>query len=400
MDRAKNAIKCPTCLDDVTPEWLLSVMTKALDKSTIKVANLRPFVEGTGVLSSVFKADIIDKGEKGEEVVLKLFIKTALQFGLGSQYDSFIRNTSPDIAEVKAYKEDFAKMIQFEEEHIGSSEVAKIIPKVYACDYNETEDDTERGFYLIMEDITVDGFVPVMRRTGLTLDQFRVVLPSIARIHAVSYAYGLKNQVVHDRVQRRMPYHGFLEDPDSVTMTANFIKKAMVDFANHKTGQHVVPFLDKLSKDFVTPMKKVFDIGEDNRFLSHGDFGANNVFMNKDDNSCKIFDWQFISAQAPFVDFIECIVQSADPANVEAWWSQLLDIYMETIRSTCDQFDVAMPFTKNEFEKECKTRGYFFVFCAVLFGYDPICRDPVIFERFVWYTGKAVEHSPHFFNAN
>ena len=110
-------------------------------------------------------------------------------------------------------------------------------------------------------------------------------LKAVAHIHALSYAYGIKNQVDWQK-----------ECPGNF---ANFIKDEVLDaaavsnfdlFKENMEKNNAVPELieavDKLAEDYKNIFANFTEV-EDSRFLVHGDYWSNNVMFGE--NNCKLF---------------------------------------------------------------------------------------------------------------
>ncbi len=385
-------IWCPTKPSEVTPEWLQAVMTEAL-KSDAKVLDLVPITDNNGFLSSIFRAKVqsLDGG------IINVFVKIGMEFGKANpEEEQFIRATNVDLAEVDFYKGDLAQLIAFEKQHLGTSEVEDILPKIYSCDYNDNPD--HRGVYLVMEDLSVD-FTKIELGPGATFVQLKVLVESLARFHAISYCYGKIKGITYDPKIRKLPFDGFLCTEEIISKMPGWLEMAIEDFGNHEVGRNLVPYLEKMSRHWQDSMAKGFAEESENRFLTHGDLWVNNVMVRKDDAACKIFDWQFLCAKAPYIDFTKIVAYGAEPVNVKAWWDDLVNVYMNKMESTCKHFDLKPPFSREEFNKSLFREGFFPIFCMIMLGYDILCRDPKLkmFERFVWVTEMAVKHSPESF---
>ena len=110
-------------------------------------------------------------------------------------------------------------------------------------------------------------------------------LKAVAHIHALSYAYGIKNKIDWQK-----------ECPGNF---ANFIKDEVLDaaavsnfdlFKENMEKNNAVPELieavDKLAEDYKNIFAKFTEV-EDSRFLVHGDYWSNNVMFGE--NNGKFF---------------------------------------------------------------------------------------------------------------
>ncbi len=383
----ENPPKCPKSPSDVTPEWLKMVM-KTAQKTDIDVIHLTPIADNAGFLSATFRAQVKTNDEK----MLNLFIKTGAEMGQDEQLDTFVKNTSIDMLEVKAYKEDLVQLINFELEHLGTSKIAGFIPKIYACDFDE--DNNERGLYLIMEDLTND-YVQVDKSIGTSFEGMKVIIESIARFHAVSYCYGEKKGIVFRGKEQKHPMIGFIALKDRIDKVDGFFPMVKEDLYNNEVGQNLLPYFDRLSNRWQSAMTKGFEETNDCQFLSHGDLWVNNVMVRKDDAACKIFDWQFLCpSKGPYFDFVRAVAYGTKPDNATAWWNDLVNAYMDEMESTCMSLKVKSPFNRQEFERNLLAEGFFPNFCMTFLDYELNCRQCKMLDQFMWVTSMAVKHSP------
>ncbi len=116
------------------------------------------------------------------------------------------------------------------------------------------------------------------------------------------------------------------------------------------------------------------------------------------DGSCKIFDWQFISSKGPYIDIVKMVGLGVNPENVKDWWDGLVSVYYDKFSSTCKEFNLEPPFTKEKLDEDCLKEGYFLAFSMHLFAYESMVRTkPEMFRRFVHCADMAVKHNPSYF---
>ena len=384
---SNKKFKVPMSGADVTKDWLMETIKAATGDESIKVISLAPIAENAGLISGTFKAEVNLGGE-----VKKLFIKVGAP--PESQYVNFVATFNIDLTEVKAYMEDLPALVEFEKNNTGKSELEQMLPIVYAGDFHITSEG-QRGMFLIMEDLTV-GYKMEKLADGLSYKQLAIVMTHVARMHAVSYCYcKIKGQDFPE--QKAFLYDKFLDDADFKDMLAGFMKLQVEDFAKHPKAKHLVPHLEKLSKNYRSSFMKV--IKKSNQFVIHGDLWSNNMMFNHDSTKCKVYDWQFFSTASPLVDFITTVYGCAKPEDMEAWMDKIIDVYYSKMESTCKEFKVDAPFTKEAMVDECKHVGFFAFYAFFTMAYDPLCtKNPNFMDRFVWATSKAFEYSPELFN--
>ncbi len=199
---------------------------------------------------------------------------------------------------------------------MGRSEIEDFLPRIYGADYVLGSENQRRGYYLVMEDLSVD-FTMVPNKDGLSLRQTLAGIEAMARLHAVSYCYGIVNNLEFPE-EKRPPFLGFLSDDETVKLTKSYFAMAVKDFNENPKAKHLAPYIEKLSTDFVASFKKTYEV--DRRFMIHGDMWSNNVMFSHNNNgnvSVKVIDWQFYSTGSPYTDFNAIAFINAKPSEVE-----------------------------------------------------------------------------------
>ncbi len=381
---AGNNVRVPLKASDVTKEWLHDTLAKSCKGSKIQVDSLSPIAENAGLISGTFKAQASIDGQ-----ATKLFIK------IGGEDDGamndFIVNSAIDIAEVKAYNEDLPKLVEFEKRVAGKHELEDLFPKIFSCNFSV--DGDKRGFYIVMEDLTV-GFRMEKFPDGLNFKQLDTTIQSMARFHAISYCYCQINKTTYGP-DKESAYPKLFREQSSVDLINSLFPKCIKDFSDHPKGKALIPHLEKLSKDWMEPFVK--SVLVDQRFLAHGDLWSNNVLFNPDNSQCKIFDWQFFSTLAPYYDFATFVYSCAPPDDMDRWLEQAFEIYYQKMTETCKEFQVPLPFTKGEFVNDCRKKGFAAFFGFFLMFYEQLRVVPGFIDRFVWVTENVLKHNPDFF---
>ncbi len=385
---AVKKYKVPFNESDVTTKWLKESLELAT-KLSAEVLSLSPISDNAGLVSSIFKAEVKVGIEKK-----KLFIKIGAP--PGSQYVTLVEAFNVDRTEVEAYTNHLPNLVEFEKTNTnsGKSEIEPMLPVIYAGGF-EISDAGQRGMFLIMEDISV-GYKMEKLDDGLSFKQLVTAMTGLARLHAVSYCYGKKRGEDFSS-QLQFMFDKFLDEAEFNTFFKEFLERQVVDFAKHPKAKHLVPHVQKLSKNYRDSFIKAYT--KDYRFMIHGDLWSNNMMFNHDGTKCKIFDWQFCCTASPLIDFVSTLYLAAKPSNLEQWMQEIMDIYYSKLEMTCREFNVVLPFTKQEMVDRCKNVGFFAAYIFFTMAYDPLCTsNPNFMDRFVWTASKALEHSPEFFD--
>ena len=173
----------PSKPNEVTELWLQEVLSQKYDY--VKIESLKQHKNEGGVLSGIFKANVILNN-----VEKKLFIK--IMPDPSQPQRVFIENFGIDHIEVQTYKKLFDKLEKFELEYSSKSDIKTILCQFYAGD--SCQDPKDRKFYLILEDVGGTYKMPNLEE-GLTYEQIVNSLKNLAYFHALSYAYGQVHKI-------------------------------------------------------------------------------------------------------------------------------------------------------------------------------------------------------------
>ena len=101
-------------------------------------------------------------------------------------YGSFFKHEFDKI-EINFYKKMLPKLVEFEKRFIKSELESQFVPKFFKGDFCLNPEN--RGFYLILEDISQDF---QMNKNGFNFDQINGILVKMAHFHALTFAYSQK----------------------------------------------------------------------------------------------------------------------------------------------------------------------------------------------------------------
>ena len=120
-------------------------------------------------------------------------IKLILKLSTGTYAQPFMYDTNNfDEVEIEFYKNYLPDLVKFEQSRCKNSELEELVPKVY--DGNYCLENEKRGFYVIMEDLSVNNYIMPGKRLakseGFTFEELNQILQKMARFHSLAYAYG------------------------------------------------------------------------------------------------------------------------------------------------------------------------------------------------------------------
>ena len=178
--------------------------------------------------------------------------------------------------EIRFYNEflpalvDFAKKEIYDNENISKS-LERMIPRFYSGDYCLKED--ERGFYLILEDIS-DQYDLLRGREDVFFSEIKDVLVKMAIFHSVAFTFNLKNP----NTVRKWNLKPWSDKALTKPRYVNLMEKCFELFQNENdTNPSLINVATTLKN---TWNNKVFNkTRNDERFISHGDLWRNNIMQ-------------------------------------------------------------------------------------------------------------------------
>lgn len=344
------------------------------------VDQIEPVKTKHGWLSDACKASVTFH-QRGK---VDLFVKIKPENG--TEMGDYFESKSFDQVEVDFYAKVLADLLSFEEH---GSMLEKIIPVFYAGDYCLDKDN--RGFYLILQDISASGFE---MRSQFNQEEIQNVMENIAIFHAISHAFLLKNPDYLEKQNFPSTFETFINDQDFVQMTERNIEKFVQD-----QPLDLKEKAENFKKNWIQVYKEKVTL-YDSKFLAHGDFWLNNVMIDSNQKS-KILDWQMVVPYHPILDVSMMICSSLSRSNLENWSEQLVKHYHANFLRTCQKLDVKddQPLKNAEdFYQLFLKKGIVITFLIWISAYeDFICSKPDFKPRFDWVFEKCRQFSPDIF---
>lgn len=380
---------------EVTKEWLQRALEKSIENvDKVKVNKLE--AEGqqeSGYLSSIFRGDASLTMKDGTEDQVKTFIKVMPQ---SKVHLSLINTNFMDVTEVDSYGKLFPDIIKFEKEHSkdGNSKFEAYLPQFYAGGYLK-DDPENRAFYLILANES-PKFQMRTFNDGLTYKEVRASLIGLAYFHAWTYCMKQIRRI--DCFSTEYPFmskffNNFESDPELV----EFVNYNLDLLEKDLKGSAIEDHLESIQKLRIGLGKKYAELlNSTHDFLIHGDIWGNNC-MFSDDSQVKIVDWQFTTNANPFLDFGTMAFISMDPRETESHVDDMLNVYFEAFQEVCNQCQVEMSWTHDEFMKQGLEHGLILCLMWCSTSYELVHRYPKLKDRIHWLLKKAVANSPKYF---
>lgn len=206
-------------------------------------------------------------------------------------------------------------------------------PKCYRCV------DIDPSECILLEDMGVRGFSIIDRYTEeTTFDHVRLVLQSLAKFHAISFA--VKDQQP-DKFKELSSELKELFYRNDIPLMKEYYNKMIEDIYYIFSSENDAELLSKLKK---LREKDILDITRDcvdaslvgpGTIISHGDCWQNNTMFRYDENKkpieVSLLDWQGSRYSSPVTDIVYYLFSCTTKKLRDAHYEEFLDIYHETL---------------------------------------------------------------------
>lgn len=283
--------------------------------------------KGDNYLSTVDKIKVTGNVD-GKEVQVSLVVKSLPNnVGRRNTYRSveFFQN------EFQFYKKVIPKFEKFLNDK-GQNEILCTPRLVAACGDGNND-------YLAMEDVTLLGYKPMCRQNCLNEDECIMILKTIAKFHAISFAY---------KDQKKEEFMKFMENLDETYFSdihwnwyKRFHKKIVDITKNALAMEYPGSKAEKCynSYKFGDLYQKVVDFCnrkyQPTSVISHGDCWAPNFLSREMDvNKVLMLDFQLARCASPILDLSTCIYGCTDKTLWDKQFDKLLKLYHNELYNT------------------------------------------------------------------
>ena len=112
----------------------------------------------------------------------------------------------------------------------------------------------------------------------------------------------------------------------------------------------------------------------------------------------KIIDWQILGAAPPCLDFVIITLFCASPDLIKSNMDVLYQAYHNTFKTSCKTLQVDVPFSLEDLIHDIQTKGLPSMFAWSMFFYDPIGREPNMFQRLLWVWEMTIQYNQNLFD--
>ncbi|XP_043248872.1 uncharacterized protein LOC122395399 [Colletes gigas] len=193
--------------------------------------------------------------------------------------------------------------------------------------------------YIAMQDVTFLGYEPLSRQNSMNGDQCAVILKTIARFHAISFAYKDQKKEEFTELMENLRetyfskdhwnwYKRFHKTISDITKNALAIEypgsEAEKRYNSHKFGD-----LYHMAAEFCNRKYQPTSV------ICHGDCWAPNFLFRKvDENHATMLDFQLARCASPIVDLSTCIYACTEKTLWDKQFDELLKIYYNELSDT------------------------------------------------------------------
>eukprot|EP00058_Branchiostoma_floridae_P020927 XP_002606417.1 hypothetical protein BRAFLDRAFT_67669 [Branchiostoma floridae] len=296
---ASDKIAVPRSEKDINQPWVQQVFNKA--DPDVSIANVKiegPIGEGQGYMNTLV-AFLVTGSKNGKEDQLSLVAKLT-NFKMMDTVDYMTAEDylPLDIAESKFYSVAVPDLLSVFPATTKVSEDVVPVPKCYFA----TSDQTSKMSVRVMDNLKTQGFSIKPFPQPLNLQEMKLAVGALARIHGLSHRLELQSGVpLPDRYDWLLDFHLTKEESYGVSYKEGF--KGFAEAFPDETdllacleNLNTVPAVNEAVKD---PSRV--------KVLSHADCWNNNIMFKYEEDKAidvKLVDWQTPSYLTPTYDLV------------------------------------------------------------------------------------------------
>lgn len=352
---------------DIDNLWLQSVLSEFHEKEvSISSCNVSPgCVSSESVLSAIMRIRVQYVITATNSVQDVSMIVKELPEDPFNRF--FVTEGQFDFREIKFYTQVMPDIKEFQARQLaakGNESNEKIVLPVPVCYYayysragGTAENPIPPKSVLVLDDLRDADFRNAKFREGLTLDQTKVALDAIARIHAHSLAMKV---IDGQPLSERYPFlFQTAKATDSYQQVVERGLPQLTDFLERTPGLEAVleallvlrPRTKHIIAALLAPEGPL-------ALITHTDFWCNNLLFKEEPSGlkCCILDWQMVTYSRPTNDIALLLISSVPTELRRNYTDSLLDTYWNALTSTCSRLGVDIPkdlgYTREDLDKD------------------------------------------------
>lgn len=272
---------------------------------------------------------------------------------------------------------DFQKSYLME----GEESIELPIPKCYHARYSGA-DESPMESVLVLENMKYCGYDVMEFARGLSLDQAKSALAAVAKLHALSLVMKVKEGTPLDK---KYPFlFQTARATDSYQQLVERGLPQLAQFLETRPGHTaVMESLATLKNDTKELISSLLAPHEPLALITHTDFWCNNLLF-KDDNSCRILDWQMVTYSRPTNDVALLIVSSVPTELRRMHTPTLLEHYWEHFKAYTKRLTIDvegdLSYSKEDLDRDFR-RSQLLAVLLCIGSVDVALGDPVTEQR-------------------
>lgn len=289
-------------------------------------------------------------------------------------------------------------MKEFNQRQLGSSTLNEAdvepivlsVPQCYHAHYSPaggTDDSpVPPESMLVLEDLRDCGYENAKFSEGLTLDQAKIALDAIARIHAHSLAMKV---VDGQSLSERYPF--LFQTAKATDSYQQLVERGLPQLAHFLESR---PGLETVLETLLVLRPRTKDIISallapegPLALITHTDFWCNNLlFRNRNGPECFILDWQMVTYSRPTNDVALLLVSSVPTELRRKHTELLLDTYWDKLNWTCSRLGLNIPkdlgYTRKDLDKDYR-KSQLLALLLCIGSVDVALGDPLTEQRLI-----------------
>ncbi|XP_055703376.1 uncharacterized protein LOC129801923 [Phlebotomus papatasi] len=278
--------------------------------------------------------------------------------------------------EMYMYDVILPRYAEFEKQYLSKDETFHNYPHLMCGSLQESKE------YLILSDLKREGYFNPHRSTGLNLHQCKLVLATMAKFHAISYAFKDQHPEQFNELTSKLIETMFAEPipqemQDFLQRKIAYGLSTLSDLHDKKNRNHLEQFGANFAQNMISCVH-VKDFGA----IIHGDSWISNLifrFKNNVEEDVKLLDWQLSRHTTPVLDLSYFIFCCTD-VNLRIHLPALLNEYHDILIRRIDKLGSSGRhlYPKNIFEEHCKKYMKYGVGMALMTLHSVTCKSTEI----------------------
>ncbi|XP_022913058.2 uncharacterized protein MHO_3780-like [Onthophagus taurus] len=257
---------------------------------------------------------------------------------------------------------------QFQNESIFYKTILNLLNK-----YSRSTLKTPKCFYnnekhLIFEDLTLDGFKTKPKGHRFDLNEAKLVIKEISKMHSASLSLQIKDSKSFLEVLSNL--HSFMNKEGNQLLEKCYLDHLNTSIKIFEENSEIVTFLKSLKENVYSKVIEIFEKPTEIKVLNHGDLWGNNIFF-KNDVDIKIIDFQMLHYGSPAMDLVYFLWINLDSENRKTNFKELLECYIENLKRFSFENDIDSnlinKMTLQWIQNEMKTFTLYGMLCCFIF---------------------------------